>query len=322
MQALKLSKSTQEKLRCPICKSQLIHGEDKLVCIQADCGKKFPIIDDIPVLINEKNSIFSVDDFVSRTNTTFNLKKGRFKKYFLKLIPNISKSIKSEENYDKFARLLLTEASNPKVLIIGGSILGQGIENLTLDNSLELIESDVSFGIRTMIIFDAHDIPFQNDVFDGVIVQAVLEHVVDPYRCVEEIYRVLKGKGLVYSETPFMQQVHMGRYDFTRFTHLGHRRLFRKFDEIESGAVCGPGMALAWAYQAFLLSFTSSKILRKLIVIFTRFTSFYFKYFDYFLIEKPGAFDAASGYYFIGQKTNHILSDRQLIQLYKGAMQD
>jgi hypothetical protein len=81
-------------------------------------------------------------------------------------------------------------------------------------------------------------------------------------------------------------------------------------------------MALAWAYQAFLLSFTNSKILRKLIVIFTRFTSFYFKYFDYFLIEKPGAFDAASGYYFIGQKTNNILSDRQLIQLYKGAMQD
>ena len=68
---------------------------------------------------------------------------------------------------------------------------------------------------------------------------------------------MLKGRGVVYAETPFMQQVHMGPYDFTRFTHSGHRRLFRRFEEVESGAVCGPGMALAWAYQYFLLSFAT-----------------------------------------------------------------
>ena len=55
---------------------------------------------------------------------------------------------------------------------------------------------------------------------------------------------VYKDDGLVYADTPFMQQVHMGRYDFTRFTYLGHRRLFRKFEEIDSGAVSGPAMAL------------------------------------------------------------------------------
>ena len=59
----------------------------------------------------------------------------------------------------------------------------------------------------------------------------------------------------MYAETPFMQQVCVARFDFTRFTHLGHRRLFRWFDEVRSGPVCGPGMALAWSYQYFLLSF-------------------------------------------------------------------
>jgi len=82
-----------------------------------------------------------------------------------------------------------------------------------------------------------HTIFFDASSFDGVIIQAVLEHVVEPNHCVEEIHRVLKENGLVYSETPFMQQVHLGRYDFTRFTHLGHRRLFRKFKEICGGAV-------------------------------------------------------------------------------------
>ena len=81
-----------------------------------------------------------------------------------------------------------------------------------------------------MLICDANDIPFENGSFDGVVLQAALEHVADPYRCVEETHRVLKEKGLVYAETAFMQQVHGGRYDFTRFTRLGHRRLFRRFD--------------------------------------------------------------------------------------------
>ena len=85
--------------------------------------------------------------------------------------------------------------------------------------AIELVETDVSFGPRTALICDAHNIPFAEGSFDGVVAQAVLEHVLDPYSCVAEIYRVLKPAGLVYVETPFMQQVHMGRYDFTRFTH-------------------------------------------------------------------------------------------------------
>jgi len=193
------------------------------------------------------------------------------------------------------------------------------MECLINSKEVELTEGDVSFGSRTMIIFDGHDIPFQNKTFDGVIIQAVLEHVVDPYRCVEEIHRILKDNGIVYSETPFMQQVHMGRFDFTRFTHLGHRRLFRRFEEIESGAVCGPGMALAWSIQYFFLAFTKSKIMRKLIIYLTTFASFFWKYFDHYLIDKEGSYDSASGYYFFGKKSNSTLSDRDLIKGYRGS---
>jgi ubiquinone/menaquinone biosynthesis C-methylase UbiE len=100
-----------------------------------------------------------------------------------------------------------------------------------------------------------HDLPFADNSFDGVVVQAVLEHVVDR-RAAWRRHRVLKGRGVVYAETPFMQQVHMGPYDFTRFTHSGHRRLFRWFRGGRA-APCGPGMALAWAYQHFLLSFAT-----------------------------------------------------------------
>jgi uncharacterized protein YbaR (Trm112 family)/SAM-dependent methyltransferase len=317
---IKISKTVQELLCCPICRLKLTYVGTELTCTNSECATHFPIVDGVPVLLNEKSSVFTIEDFFSRRNTTFNLHGNKLRKSIRRLIPTISKNIKARENYTSLANLLLKQSASPRVLVIGGSILGQGMELIANKTFLELIVSDVSFGPYTMLICDAHDIPFEDKSFDGVIVQAVLEHVINPYRCVEEVYRVLKEQGIVYAETPLMQQVHMGRYDFTRFTHLGHRRLFRRFEEIDSGAVCGPGMALAWSYQYFLLSFTTSRILRVLIKVFSSLTSFHLKYFDHYLINKPGTLDAASAYYFMGRKVEHILPDQELIKLYKGAV--
>ena len=317
---IRLSQSVQELLCCPICHAKLKRALEQFECTNSECAAYFPIVDGIPVLINEKSSVFSVDDFVSHRKTFFgNNSENKLKKTIRRLIPTISENIKRNSNYSRMSHVLLGQSISPRVLVIGGSILGQGMESLVENTAIDLVESDVAFGSRTMLICDAHDIPFEDGSFDGVIVQAVLEHVVDPYRCCEEIHRVLKEQGVVYAETPFMQQVHAGRYDFTRFTHLGHRRLFRRFEEIDSGAVCGPGMALAWSYQYFLVSFTTSRILRALLRDFASLTSFYLKYLDYYLINKPGAFDAASGYYFMGRKAEQVLSDQDLIKLYKGA---
>lgn len=316
----RLSAAAQDALRCPICRARLAAQDARLTCTAPACGASFPVIDGVPILLNERASVFTIDDFIAHRNTTFNLGKGQLRTALGRRIPSLSRNVKAERNYARLAGLLCADAPAPRVLVIGGSIQGQGTAALTDNRAVELVETDVSFGPRTQLICDGHDIPFADATFDGVIVQAVLEHVVDPARCVAEIHRVLKPQGLVYAETPFMQQVHGGRYDFTRFTHLGHRRLFRQFAEVESGAVCGPGMALAWAYQYFLLSFTASGGLRTLLRVFASFTAFWLKYFDGYLIDKPGALDAASGYYFIGRKSEQILSDRELLNLYRGAV--
>lgn len=314
---MKLSLAMQERLRCPICRSPLTAGTDELCCANGECGGVFPVVQGIPILINEQHSVFRIEDFTNLRPTFFK-REGRLLQAIRRAVPKISASIKSERNFQQMAKLLLERTDAPKVLIIGGSILGHGAQHL-LDPRIELVESDVSHGPRAAMICDAHDIPFEDQTFDAVIAQAVLEHVVDPHRCVDEIHRVLKPDGYVYAETPFIQQVHGGRYDFTRFTHLGHRRLFRQFEEIDGGATCGPGMALAWTFQYFLLSFTRWKPARAAIRLFARFTTFYLKYFDYYLIDKAGTLDAASGYYFIGQKTGKVLSDRELLKLYQGA---
>jgi SAM-dependent methyltransferase len=311
---MKISEDIQERLLCPLTKSKLRINAGFLESV-TDSTKRYPIINDVPILINNENSIFSIQDFTSHINTTFDLDESRIKKIVKRAMPKITHNLRAKKNYDELLKLL---PANAKVLVVGGSIKGQGMDKFYSNTSFEIIGSDVSFGPYTTIISDAHDIPFANETFDCVIVQVVLEHVLDPQRCVSEIHRVLKSAALVYAETPFIQQVHMRQYDFTRYTHLGHRRLFRSFEEIKSGATGGPGMALAWSYTWFLRSFATSAVMTYLLTFFGYITSFFLKYFDYFLIDKPGSYDAASQFFFMGRKSDRVLPDKELIQQFRG----
>jgi SAM-dependent methyltransferase len=308
---IRLNKQIIEILACPRCKN----GLTNFICEK--CDLQFPIVNGVPILINEANSVFRLADFVAVKETTYKKSTG-FRQFVKRLIPSINLNVNSKQRFDMFFSRL--KAENPKILIVGGAFEGEGFEVESIPKETILLETDVAFGKRTNLICDGHDLPFKDETFDGVIIQAVLEHVLEPIRCVNEIHRVLKHDGVVYSETPFMQQVHAGKFDFTRFTHLGHRRLFRGFSEIESGAACGTGMALAWSYCYFLQSFFTSKLLGQIAFAFGSLTSFWLKYFDYLLIKKPSVYDAASGYYFLGQKSTKVLSDEELLKSYKGTI--
>lgn len=312
--ATRLSPAVQARLRCPVCRGELAPEAASLRCT-GRCGSAFPVVDGVPVLINAANSLFSPDDYVGRSAAAAEPEKplGR------RLLPEITANVAAARNYARFAELVGARPA-ARVLVVGGRIAGEGIEALLRHPAIEVVETDVSFGPRTAIICDGHDLPFADGSFDGVVVQAVLEHVLDPHRCVDEIHRVLAPGGVVYAETPFMQQVHAGRYDFTRFTHLGHRRLFRRFEEVDSGAACGPGTALAWSYQYFLTSFVESAGLRRAVLAFARGTSFFLKYFDRYLVRRAGAIDAASAFYFLGRRAETPLDDRELIKLYRGGL--
>ncbi len=313
-----LSAESSALLRCPACKGPLLAdvAGDAYQCAATACGQRFPLINGVPVLINEANSVFSIDDFVRQRNTFFNLRPSRAARFLDHVTPRISVNLRAKENFTRFARLLAQDSAHPRVLILGGSVVGQGMEALLAAPGIDLIESDVSFGPRTNLICDGHNIPLADNAIDGVVVQAVLEHVVDPHAVAAEIHRVLKPNGLVYAETPFMQQMHGGRYDFERFSYWGHRRLFRQFSEVASGVACGPAMALAWSYTYFLRSFARSRRLRHVLNFIGSLTSFWLLYFDRFLIDRPGAITAASGYYFIGRKGEQTLTDRELISAY------
>ncbi len=293
-----LSSDMMDRLRCPVCRSALV----ALRC--TGCAREYPARGDVPVLLDGSISLFRPEEIVPETMRKPGL--GRF-------LPELGENLKAAANYRRFVELV----GRGRVLVVGGRILGEGMEALA-SSGLELVETDVALGPRTQIVCDAHSLPFADETFDGVIAQAVLEHVLDPVRCVAEMHRVLKPAGLVYAETPFMQQVHAGAYDFHRFTHLGHRRLFREFDEVDSGAACGPAMALAWSFTYFLQSFATSTRQRKVARAVGIMASYPLRFLDPLLIDRPATIDAASAVYFLGRKSGEPLPDRELTRQYRG----
>ncbi|MFL5732350.1 MAG: methyltransferase domain-containing protein [Chloroflexia bacterium] len=318
---LKISAEVQALLVCPACRCGLRLDGDKLVCEGQGrgCDLSFPVVAGVPVLINEANSLFSIADYLERKHT-YVKPASRVRDVVGRFAPDLSLNLRGKDNYRKLSRLLRGTRDPAKVLVIGGRVPGIGMEQLAGSRHVELVETDVEFGPRTQVICDAHDLPFADGSFDAVVAQAVLESVVDPYRCVQEMHRILAAGGLIYAETPFMAPVHAGAYDFTRFTHLGHRRLFRCFTEIDSGAVAGTGTALALSLQHFLYSFLNGRVGRLPLRIFSRFAFFGLKYFDYASIRTRGTLDGAAGLYFLGRKSDQLLSDRELVRQYKGIL--
>lgn len=306
-------------LRCPYCGACLCVHSDRLSCIGARCGRSFPIVRDIPIILNENTSVFSTDQVARAAEPDDPPHKlsDDTRRRLDAILPMLTRNLKARMNYDQLRNLLLERSPRPRVLNIGANLAGAGIERLRHPH-IEIVCSDIVPLAGVHLVCDAHSLPFAKDAFDAVIIQAVLDDLLDPARCVDEIHRVLKPGGVVYVETPFMQPVHDRQYDFMRLTLLGSRRMFRRFEELASGAVGGPGQALALTYHALLLSFVTGRNARAAMSAIARLTGFWLKYLDYYLVDKPGALDAASGVFFMGQKSEQTLADRELIKLYRG----
>jgi SAM-dependent methyltransferase len=282
------------------------------------CRTSYPLTPDgVPILIDEDRSVFSAAQLAAAD--PFFTASSRIGRIVERIVPKLGRNRAAAQNFAALRRLILDESPEVvRVLVLGGSILGEGMKEL-FDDRVELVETDISIGPRTQIVSDATSIPFDDGSFDAVVAQALLEHVTDPFLVVDEIHRVLKRRGYVYAEVPFMQQVHGGAYDFHRFTHLGLLRLFRRFTEVSSGAVAGAGTALAWAYSYFLASFVGAGRLRTAAMMFARMTAAPLKYFDPLFSKTSSNLDAASGLYFLGRRAETAIGDRELLQQYRGS---
>ena len=167
----------------------------------------------------------------------------------------------------------------------------------------------ISSLIPSLLGYAISMIYFLKMMFDCIIVQNVLEHALNPTLCVENMHRVLRPGGYFYSENPFIQQVHAGKYQYMRFTKRVHINVYRNFKLLETGSLAGPATFLVWSIESFLLSLSILGVsVKKYTITASRFLFFPIKYFDYFWRNDPSRSTGAFSTFCLVQKTDKPLS--------------
>lgn len=294
-------------LICPSCKRQIEASlSDTLRC--SNCLETFPIVNETPILLSDSNSLFTKASALDLTSSGFG---SGISVAISKILPVITLNTPQNKALDNF---ILSLAPGARCLIVGAGE-DESIKKKIVTNGGTAYVTDVINSEIVDYVCDVTSLPFEDSQFDAVITIAVLEHVVEPVEAVSEIARVLKEDALVFSAIPFMQQVHMGCFDFQRYTLLGHRWLYSSFELIHLKPTSGSGSALLWSITSFLQSFSTSKTVSLVAKAFVRIFFFWIKYFD--ILQKNTA-DFALGSYFVGRnKKKRIINHLELIELYK-----
>lgn len=298
-------------LTCPRCRSALL--DDAGSCRCARCDQAYPVVRGVPVLINDQNSVFAVADYLDgsgyegasygrEADTVAGWRRAA--RRLARRLGDVRSSINAPTESDIVTHVVRSRR-HPRILVIGSG--GLGID----DPDCDVVLTDVAFSPNVDVIADAHDLPFPDGSFDLVIAAAVLEHVADPARCVAEMWRVLNQQGFAFAVTPFLQPVHMGAYDFTRFTPIGHRRLFRMFDEVAAGQAMGAASAAAWVVSSAWQGISSRTSWRKLARTAQLLLTWPLRRADHLV---PYGADTAAACWFLGRKRDEPITDRELVR--------
>lgn len=301
-------------LVCPRCRSALVAEPAAFHCAEPGCplhaAGSFPLAGRWPVLVDFERSVVRRADAGSVAAGPPRSSADRLPRALRALWKPVNRV--AVRNVDLLLRSLPGPA--PTLLVVGGATVGNGTAALYADPRVRVIGFDIVAGPSTQFLADAHQIPLADRSVDAVVVQAVLEHVLDPGLVVAEIHRVLTDAGLVYAETPFLQQVHAGPYDFTRFTASGHRHLFRRFEELAAGAVAGPGTQLLWSLDHLVRGLTRSPAAGRL----TRGLLSWLRLLDA-AVPAGYAEDSACACFFLGRKRESGMSPAEAVGYYRGA---
>ena len=270
-----------DSLCCPSCRAQLEREDRQLTC--AACERSYPISGGT-VHFRDSDPT-EISDSIDRVK--FALK--RFPRLYYRLIDLVSPVLVRRDHH----RLV----ENGSGLVVN---LGSGNSRIS-DRVLNL---DMTNYERVDVVTDIHRLPFPDGSVDGVFDIAVLEHVEDPVAIVQEIHRVLKPGGWVFSVIPFMQPFHASPHDYQRYTGPGIDYLHRDFKRLDSGPYNGPTSAFVWVTQEYLaLVFSLGwRPLRDMLSIAFMLVLWPLKFLDFFFQRFESADNMASTFFFHGQK--------------------
>ena len=304
---------------CPRCASPVRCAGGPWRCTNASCRyaeEPFPTVSGVPALVDFEHSVLEADRLQASQGAS-QVRRSKLGHALNRLIhpPNTTATAQVARMRQLLRPDAAADGRRSRILVVGGGTQGDGLAQLYADPAVDLIAFDIYVSPLVQFVGDGHAIPLADGCIDGVVIQAVLEHVLEPTVVADQIHRVLRSGGIVYADSPFLQQVHEGPYDFTRFTDSGHRYLFRNFECIDSGCVAGAATALRWSLDHFVRSLTRSIRLGRI----TSLCFFWLRYIDR-ILDPRHSLDGASSVFFLGRKSAVSITGAQIIDYYQGGM--
>lgn len=151
------------------------------------------------------------------------------------------------------------------------------------------------------IVADAHALPFENEYFEGVLLNAVLEHTAKPWVVASEAQRVLRHDGIACVQSPFLEGVH-DESDYFRFTLKGLISLFPDLEVVKSGVSGSINQILADLIRVHPVLTFERTWLQLPVKFIMSWLAAPVQHLDFMVRESPSMPRYARACYFVGRK--------------------
>jgi SAM-dependent methyltransferase len=185
------------------------------------CGRSYPIVADVPVLLRDPAVAESTHDA----------------------------DLPFREGYGLWKERLILKALTDAHVVLDFGAGRQGFDDPCI------IKLDIVHDRGLDVAGDLCELPFPSESFDFVFGGAVMEHVRDPARAIAELHRVLRPGGYIYADWAFMTAYHGYPDHYTNATVHGIAEWFRAFTCLESGV--GPHLAPSFALRSLLSTYVA-----------------------------------------------------------------
>jgi SAM-dependent methyltransferase len=270
-----------EKIRsiavCPLCHGALQWGGE-VRC--AGCSTPFPVVDGLPRFTGPDRPAARADEFQSALMTNANLTARAL---------NFGRRVISSEYMPRdHVREFLRDVVPGEIVVE----LGSGNRRL----SPEIINVDLFPFANVDLVAEAERTPIRSASVDRVVLDTVLEHVPEPQKVVDEIFRILRRGGSVVCLAPFIFPYHAYPRHYFNMSRDGLEFLFRRFSRCAVETNMGPTTALvnlASEYAGIALS-ENNRLLYSIGKGVTLMLLFLLKYLDALWARAPRSRNIAS----------------------------
>ena len=179
-------------LRCIKCGHMLASVENQWVCNY--CSQHYPVIDGIPDFI--------LEDMPYQPKSINLCEKYEIFGGYISRKDNFSNAWRKKKTLELVEGKMVLEIGMAEGWLTRDLVQKAGTV-ISCDIAMSYLRRALEAGIHAVLFrADAHMLPFENALFDCVVLTEVLEHVFSPVRVLEEIRRVLKPDGILVLSAP------------------------------------------------------------------------------------------------------------------------